>query len=698
MEYLKSTNLTTMFRYILCVIIATLFINGSAVAQIDPWIVKADKIDPSNYYGVSIANGMVGITSSPEPLKMKSIVLAGAYDLYGRGRVSNFINSINLLNMSLSIDGRTVSASTIKNFQQQLDMKHGRFSASFELEDKAKVSYTYYALRHLPYSVMVDVAITALKDIEINASNVMETPDALKDVQNYYNEIVRSHVAIKLLTSTAKSPTGKFDIAASTTFLFEEDKQQQPDVIHAMYDNNKHSMRFSKKLNAGSIYNYAVAGATLTSAHHPDPLNEVERLTIFAKMQGRDRLINHHNKAWDDLWQSDILIEGDEQAQQDVRSMLYHLYAFSREGSGMSLSPMGLSGLGYNGHVFWDTDIWMMPPLLLLHPEIAESLIDYRFKRLEAAKHNAFSHGYKGAMYPWESAQSGAEETPVWALSGPFEHHITGCVAFAAWNYYCATQDLQWLKTKGWPIIEATADFWTSRVELNNKGEYEIKNVVAADEWAENVDNNAFTNAVAKANLEIAATAAKMVSQKENPEWMKIAQRIPILKFPDGVTREHATYNGETIKQADVNLLAFPLKTITDAAQIEKDLVYYQSRVPVSGTPAMTQAIFSLLYARLGKSDQALHYFKDAYEPNLNPPFRVIAETKGGTNPYFATGAGGVLQAVMMGFGGLDITTKGIQQVKSKLPDHWKSLTIQGVGPQKKTYKVINSNELRDLK
>ena len=102
----------------------------------------------------------------------------------------------------------------------------------------------------------------------------------------------------------------------------------------------------------------------------------------------------------------------------------------------------------------------------------------------------------------------------------------------------------------------------------------------------------------------------------------------------------------------------------------------------------MTQAIFTLLYARLGNKEKAWHWFKDAYLPNLNPPFRVIAETKGGTNPYFATGAGGILQSVLMGFGGLEITPKGIIQVKSVLPPGWKSLTLTGIGIEKKTYTV----------
>jgi trehalose/maltose hydrolase-like predicted phosphorylase len=135
-------------------------------------------------------------------------------------------------------------------------------------------------------------------------------------------------------------------------------------------------------------------------------------------------------------------------------------------------------------------------------------------------------------------------------------------------------------------------------------------------------------------------------------------------------------------------LLAYPLKEITNTDQIKKDLAYYETRVPNEGTPAMTQAVFTTLYARLGDGEKAYHWFKDAYIPNLNPPFRVIAETKGGTNPYFATGAGGILQGIIMGFVGIDITSTGLQQVKSALPKNWKSITITGAGPQRKTFTV----------
>jgi trehalose/maltose hydrolase-like predicted phosphorylase len=671
----------------LIVSLTTILICNFVFAQ-DAWKISTSNINTANYYGVTVANGMIGIVSSAEAFKVKDVVLAGAYDLYGRGRVSNFLKSFNLLNMYMEIDGRRLSNADVSNMQQSVDMKTANFTTSFNYKDIATVSYTYYALRQLPYSVLMDITVTAKQDFNFGSASVMEAPDALKDVENYYNEIDRPHTTISLLTSTAKSPTGKLLMCASNAFIFAELHGNEPRVIHEMWDNNMHLMKFAKKIKAGESYRYSIVGSSITSAHHNDPLNEAERLTIFAKLQGRDRLIEMHNNAWRELWKSDIIIEGDAQSQQDVHSMLYHLYSFVREGTANSPSPMGLSGLGYNGHVFWDTELWMFPAILQLQPAIAKSMVEYRFERLEAAKRNAFGKGYKGAMYPWESAETGVEETPVWALSGPFEHHITADVALAAWSYYCVTQDKNWLKEKGWPILKATADFWASRVERNGLNHYDIKNVVAADEWAENVDNNAFTNAAAKANLKYATEAAKILGITADADWMHVANNIPILKMADGITKEHATYNGEGIKQADVNLLAYPLKEITDPKQIKIDLDYYAARVPNEGTPAMTQAIFSLLYSRINDSEKAFHFFKDAYEPNLLPPFNVIAETKGGTNPYFATGAGGILQAMLNGFGGLEITPTGITQIKSTLPKQWRSLTITGVGTDKKTFKV----------
>jgi trehalose/maltose hydrolase-like predicted phosphorylase len=154
-----------MRRVLSSIIIIIMFAATQLSAQsVNPWVIKADKIDPNNYYGITAANGMIGIVSSPEPFKVKNVVLAGAYDLYGRGRVSNFLNGFNLLNMYLEVDGKRLDAKMVSNFKQELDMHHAAFTTTFDYGDKATISYTYYSLRQLPFTVLMDVAITAKKN------------------------------------------------------------------------------------------------------------------------------------------------------------------------------------------------------------------------------------------------------------------------------------------------------------------------------------------------------------------------------------------------------------------------------------------------------------------------------------------------------------------------------------------------------
>lgn len=674
-------------KHILITFVASIFAS-LATAQ-DAWRIDATAIDSSHYYGETVANGVLGLVSSAEPLKTRNTILAQSYDKFGRGDVSNFLDGFNFLNTVLYIDGAKVEYGNISGYKQSLDMRNAVFTGSFTSHGDANITYSITSLRQLPYCGMMIVDITPLRDITIKAVNIQKLPAGYTTPKMRYEDLQAGHGSFHLLSTEASSPTGKLIIAACSEFLFPQENAE-PSIASEKSDNSI-NQSFIKQLKKGQNYRFVVAGATMSTAHHPDPINEVKRLAISCHLNGVDNLLSAHKSQWDELWESDIQIEGDAQAQQDIHNMMYHLYAFLREGSRMSISPMGLSGNGYNGHIFWDADTWMFPVLLLLHPELAKSMIDYRYDRLTAARKYAFEHGYKGAMFVWESADSGFEDTPVFALTGPYEHSITGCVGFAAWQYFCVTGDKEYLRTEGWPLLKETADYWLSRVEYGKDGHYHINNVVASDEWAENINDDAFTNGIARLNLLCATKAAKVLGVDVNPKWNDVADKLKFFN-KDGVTMEFATYNGEDIKQADVNLLAFPLKQIVDPKQIAADLSYYQKRVPQKDTPAMTQAIFALLYSRLGDAEQSWHYFKDAYRPNQLPPFGVIAECKGGTNPYFVTGAGGALQCVLMGFGGIDISydADGTSQIKSVLPKLWKKLTISGIGPERKTYININ--------
>lgn len=646
------------------------------------WHIHASEIDPNNYYGVTVANGMVGLVSSPQPMQVKDVVLNGVYDNYQRGRVSNILKTFSHMNMELVIDGTTVG--NWNDFTQTLDMKAAKLITAINIEGKAEIRQELMSLRNLPYTSLSIIEITATKDIEVIASNMITAPDHLIDVRNYYSVINPPHVLVPLQTSEALSPGGK-KVATSTSFIFPEGHGHEPEVIHEERDYNMHFMKFKKTIKKGETYRFALVGSTISTVQNNDPRNEAERLTLFARLEGIERIKSAHIKAWNKLWESDIIIEGDIESQRAVRSALYHLYSFARKGTALSLSPMGLSGLGYNGHIFWDTELWMYPPLLVLQPEIALSLLDYRYERLDAARENAFSHGFEGVMFPWESAEDGSEETPLWALTGPFQQHITATIGWAYWKYYQVTNDKEWLETKGYPVLKEIAEFWMSRVERNGPGQYDIKNVIGANEFEENIDNNAFTNGMVITVLEYCSKAAEELGYTANPDWRHVANNIPILKFPDGTTKENATYNGAIIKQADVNLLAYPLHIISEEADIRRDLEYYEPRLHPQG-PAMGGAILAALYARLGEADKSYDMFQKSYKPNEVPPFGVLAETAGGTNPYFATGAGGLLQSVIFGIGGLEITHEGIIELDTELPKQWKSLKITGVGIEEKTY------------
>ena len=673
---------------------AAILSGVAAVAQPagEEWSLSASDFSSKNYYGVTSANGMIGLVSSPEPFSIKETVLAGVYDHFGRGRVNNFLPNICPIDLEVHLDGSRIKKSNSTDYVQSLDMQNGEFTGSL-VNRGAKVSYRYCALRHLSHGAFMEVVITPEKDMVLEARINHVVPSSLHDARMTTNDLAFHHKSeppFTIITTTALSPTEVVKTASSSAFLFCKEDEAMP-VYHKIPDSNKHYIFFKKTIEGGKPYTFRVVGSLISSAHTADPLNQAERIVTYARFQKEGELTRSHRQAWSRLWESDIIIEGDLQAQKEVRSMLYHLYSFSRENSAASPSPMGLSGLGYNGHVFWDTEMFMMPPLLMLRPELAKSMLEYRFERLDEARRNASAYGFSGAMFPWESASTGAEECPVTSLSGTFQHHVTADVAIGCWNYYLATQDKDWLVRRGWPILKATAEFWASRCEKKGDGFWHIDNVMCADEWALNVNDNAYTNAAAKRNLEYAVLAGRLLGEKTPAIWTEIAEGMFFDVMENGVTCEHAGYDGAEIKQADVNLLAFPLKVITDKEQMMKDLDYYSKKVPQKRTPAMTQSMFSVICSRCNDQEQAWKWFIDSYRPNAVPPFGVLAEFKGGTNPYFATGAGGTLQSIIFGFAGLDFNPKGgIMQVKEHgLPPHWERLTIKGVGPEKKTF-VIN--------
>ena len=632
------------------------------------------------YAPAPMANGCIGILPQKEPFAVEHVMLNHVFDAASPHVVSRVMRGINPFCLSMKIDNIKVDTSNISDWQQTIDMRRAVHQTSFHTLEKADVSYELCALRNLPYAGLIRVTVQACNDMLLEVRSGMGIPDDYSQSLIRYREMEADGNRMYMLESDATSRFGYRRVASTSSFLFNGEQ------IKPIYDEATRELFFSIQLKKGETFCFSLVGSVCSSRDFFDPYNEAERQVIYAVHEGEEALMQAHYRLWDELWQGDIRIEGDDDAQRIVRFALFNLYSSCRGGSRLSIPPMGLSLQGYNGHIFWDTELWMYPPMLLLNQDIARSMLDYRFDRLPAARKKALAYGYRGAMFPWESDDSGEEATPTHALTGPFEHHITADIGIACWNYYCVTRDMRWLQREGYPLLKEIADFWASRVTRNQDSSYSIHNVTGADEYANGVTDNAFTNGAASLALKYACQAAEICGEKVPEIWREIGENIRILQFENGVTREHSTYKGEMIKQADANLLAYPLGVITDEYRQRQDLEYYAERIDQKDGPAMSYSVYCVQYARMGEADKAYEMFRRCYEPNLKKPFGVISETPTSNNPYFMTGAGGLLQAVLNGFCGLQITDEGIVQLPSALPSHWKRVTVTGVGSDKKTY------------
>lgn len=670
----------TMRIHALCFILGIILSATSIRAEEERlWQLHAVDIQ-APYAPAPMANGCIGILPQKEPFAVEHVMLNHVFDAASPHVVSRVMRGINPFCLSMKIDNIKVDTSNISDWQQTIDMRRAVHQTSFQTLEKADVSYELCALRNLPYAGLIRVTVQACKDMLLEVRSGMGIPDDYSQSSIRHREMEADGNRMYMLESDATSRFGYRRVASTSSFLFNGEQ------IKPIYDEATRELFFSIQLKKGETFCFSLVGSVCSSRDFFDPYNEAERQVIYVVHEGEEALMQAHYRLWDELWQGDIRIEGDDDAQRIVRFALFNLYSSCRGGSRLSIPPMGLSLQGYNGHIFWDTELWMYPPMLLLNQDIARSMLDYRFDRLPAARKKALAYGYRGAMFPWESDDSGEEATPTHALTGPFEHHITADIGIACWNYYCVTRDMRWLQREGYPLLKEIADFWASRVTRNQDGSYSIHNVTGADEYANGVTDNAFTNGAASLALKYACQAAEICGEKVPEIWWEIGENIRILQFENGVTREHFTYKGEMIKQADANLLAYPLGVITDEYRQRQDLEYYAERIDQKDGPAMSYSVYCVQYARMGEADKAYEMFRRCYEPNLKKPFGVISETPTSNNPYFMTGAGGLLQAVLNGFCGLQITDEGIVQLPSALPSHWKRVTVTGVGSDKKTY------------
>ncbi|XP_066928849.1 protein-glucosylgalactosylhydroxylysine glucosidase-like [Clytia hemisphaerica] len=425
--------------------------------------------------------------------------------------------------------------------------------------------------------------------------------------------------------------------------------------------------------------------AIATSLDSQDPIRAALSYYEQAKQLGDTmELFPSHVETWSKLWdEGNITIENDLYLSQTVFTSFYNILSSVREDWTLGLSPGSLPmGYEYLGHSFWDQDIWMFPPVMIFHPKIGRSLLEYRYQRLPAAMEIAKKYKFKGAMFPWESALSGFEVCPQ-EVYGRNEIHITGDIAFAINQYYSVTGDLDWIRNYGFPIIYQSAVFWESRVTFEKEsGTYWINDVMPPDEYHYPVNNSVYTNVIAQINFRLAIKFADLLDIKIPSHWEDIAASIYI-PF-DEKLQYHPEYDGfditdpkSVVKQADTILINFPLMYPMDKDTRKNDLFLY-GKITDSNGPAMTHSMFSIGWNEIGEKQNADQAFQKNYE-NIQPPFHVWSEIrKGDGAANFITAAGGYLQSIIFGYAGLRLRDDGLHFDMQPLPGN-KPYCLNGI-------------------
>ena len=421
---------------------------------------------------------------------------------------------------------------------------------------------------------------------------------------------------------------------------------------------------------------------------------------------GFERLLAEHREAWARRWRNaDIVIEGDAELQHAVRFALFHLMASVADEGEAAVGARGLSGTAYRGHVFWDSDVFVLPFLAATHPAAARAMLEYRLRRLPAAREAARRTGFAGARFPWESAATGFDVTPSHARlssgeivpirTGELEAHIVADVPWAASCYADWTGDVAFIQGPGRDLFLDTARYWASRVRFDEQRRAHIAGVIGPDEYHGPVDDNAFTNVLARWNLRRAAELAE--GSGESDRWMRIADALVDGFDPStGIYEQFAGFFGleplvieeiaprrpiaaelllgaertagaQVLKQADVLMLHHMLPGEVAPGSLLPNLDFYEPRTAHGSS--LSPAIHAALLARAGRYAAALDYLRIAARLDLDD---LTGTTAAGL--HLAT-MGGLWQAIAFGFAGIR-PRGGTLVVDPRLPPEWDALEL----------------------
>ncbi len=691
---------------------------------------------------MTLGNGYMGIRSSHEEHyldEMRNTFISGTFNRFSEEEVTELPNMPDLTQIKLILDDEVFSLTTgrVIDYRRELHLWNGEVYRVIKWQSPLGKTYKIEFKRFVSHNNLhllgQQVKVTPLsEEVAINIVSGIDGQVTNSAVQHFIEGNKRFYYG-KIQEMQQKTTESDIEIYAHTVHRF---------VLNEEIMNLKPFMTMDRRKIAGEYACSIPQGQTLTieklSMYHTSrdcdlkgdlhdwALSEIEAVGQW----GYDLWFEKSAKAMKTFWdEKDILIEGKEGATFDqlaIRFAQFHLKGMTpAHDNRMNIGAKGLSGEGYKGHTFWDTEIFILPYFIYSEPQVARQLLIYRYHSLNSARQKARDNGYKGAMYPWESAWiEDGEVTPVWGAadivtgertkiwSGFIEQHITADVAYAVWQYYQVTGDHPFMEDFGFEILAETANFWCSRLEWNsNLNRYEINDVVGPDEYKEHVNNNAFTNYMAHWNIELVIhlyenepafrelLSDKMTIEADYHFWQK---RLDLIYRPqpnaDQIIPQDDTYlqkknidlgpyknkgkvgllfkdyNLEQVnqmqvtKQADVMILMYLLEHLFTPELKQVNFDYYEPRTLHDSS--LSLSTHCVLACDLKKYNLGYSLFEKAARIDLGD--NMSSSDQG----LHAASIGGMWQCIVNGFGGVR-NINGMLRIEPSLPEQWQRLKFE---------------------
>ncbi len=717
------------------------------------WLFKTEGWDPRREPGIesvcALVNGYCGVRAAVEegstvsnPATFVNGVFDAVHELVTQGaEVSGYqvtaaptpelVKAPDWSRICLTVDGVSLGMDNTQLFDhtRTLDMRRGvlvrvwRFRYEKRTTLLRSLRFLSLDARHL-FGQVIEITPEDWSG-EITLEDIVEGDVTNEGGIRHLTDIRTRQEQDRLLLTT-RTAEKKYTLFFGTWARLTTDKGTSIDGVQECKDQSL-VHRWTIHVEPGQTYTCEKLTTLFTSRDDPEPERCVLEQLNRAVDTGLPALLEASATAWAARWTTaDVQVDGDTAIQQQIRFALYHLIGCANpDDEHASPGARALTGERYKGHVFWDTETFVFPFFVFTHPPTARALLMYRYHTLPAARDKARAQGYIGALYAWESTDTGVDVTPPFVinavgerleiLTGAQEHHISADIAYAIGQYWDATHDAEFLIHAGAEMLCEIARFWASRVVQGEDGQFHIHTVIGPDEYHEGVDDNAYTNGMASSALRRALETVEWLQNHHRQQWNMLSGKIGlnedeivqwsdvaeglVLNFDDATKlfEQHRGYydlhaadlqkyeprnqtmdvilgwdkltKSQILKQADVVMLLILLRDEYPTNVWEANFKFYLPRT--SHDSSLSAGVHALMAARLGDMSNAKHYFQKA--ANVDLDFERGVTAAGGVH---IAALGGMWQALVFGFGGCRLHGQEVK-FESHVPTNWGSMSIQ---------------------